>query len=637
MMNYQEIDLTVGIEIHQELATKHKLFCACNPKLNTEKPDYFFERKLRPSQSELGEMDPAALFEFLKGKTIIYEADYETSCLVEMDEEPPGPLDSEALDITLIFGLMVGAKPVDEVHIMRKTVVDGSNTGGFQRTSVISLGGLIEIEDKKYRLDQICLEEDAARKIREKGNTITYRLDRLGIPLLEVTTGPDIHTPTEAKTVAARIGKLLRATGMVRRGLGTIRQDINVSILGGPVIEIKGVQDLDQLDTVVKYEAKRQLTLLQISDELKKRVTPKKLRYKTIDISKIFKNTKCEIISDALRRKGVVLALKLPGFRGIIGKELCPNRRLGTEMSDHAKFKGGVKGIFHTDELPGYNITENEVFTLLSKVEADKNDAVVIVADEKEKSEKALMAVFDRAIQAFNGIPEETRSANTDGTTRYTRPRPGAARMYPETDINAIKISSKRIERLKKNIPEMPEKKLLRIKKKYNLNEKLANQILDSDYLDLFQEIASIGVSTTLIAVTLTEDFKRFHRDGYPIENIKNNEIMEVFILLKKGLIVKESIPEIFVWLSKNPNKSALDALKELRIKMITKEELTKIIDSILEDNSELIIERGMRAMGPLMGLLMRDVRGGVNAKEAQILLQIAMKKKLDSFSHKHY
>ena len=245
-------------------------------------------------------------------------------------------------------------------------------------------------------------------------------------------------------------------------------------------------------------------------------------------------------------------------------------------MSDHAKFKGGVKGLFHTDELPRYNIIENEVLALLSKVEAEKNDAVVIVADEKEKSEKALMAVFDRAIQAFNGIPEETRSANADGTTRYTRPRPGAARMYPETDINAIKISSKRIERLKKNIPEMPEKKLLRIKKKYNLNEKLANQILDSDYLDLFQEIASIGVSTTLIAVTLTEDFKRIHRDGYSIENIKNNEIIEVFKLLKKGLIVKESIPEIFVWLSKNPNKSALEALKELSIKMITIEELTK-------------------------------------------------------------
>jgi glutamyl-tRNA(Gln) amidotransferase subunit E len=637
MMNYQDIDLTVGIEIHQELATRHKLFCACNPNLSTEKPDYTFERKLRPSQSELGEMDPAALFEFLKGKTIIYEADYKTSCLVEMDEEPPGPLDSEALDITLLFGLMVGAKPVDEVHIMRKTVVDGSNTGGFQRTSVISLGGSIEIKDKKYRLEQICLEEDAARKIREKGNTITYRLDRLGIPLLEVTTAPDMHTPIEAKAVATRIGKLLRATGMVRRGLGTIRQDINVSILGGPVIEIKGVQDLDHLDTVVKFEAKRQFTLLQISEELKNRVKPQNLIYKTVDISKIFQNTKCNIISKALKRKGRVLALKLQGFRGLIGKELCPNRRLGTEMSDHAKFKGGVKGIFHTDELPGYNITENEVIDLLSKVEADKKDAVVIVADDKEKCEKALMAVFERAIQAFSGIPEETRSANPDGTTRYTRPRPGAARMYPETDINAIKISSKRIDRLKKNIPEMPEKKLLRIKKKYNLNEKLANQILDSDYLDLFREIASIGVSTTLIAVTLTEDFKRIQRDGYPIEKIKNNEIIEVFKLIKKGLIVKESIPEILVWLSKNPNNTASDALIELGIKMITREELTKIIDSILEDNSELIIERGMRAMGPLMGVLMRDVRGGVNAKEAQKLLQIAMKNKLNSFSHKHY
>ena len=268
-MDYKKLGLTVGIEIHQELDTEHKLFCNCPPKINKDEPDFTFTRKLRPAQSELGEIDPAALFEFLKGKRIIYQADYDSSCLVEMDEEPPGPMDSEALDIGFQFALLTKGTPVDEVQIMRKTVVDGSNTGGFQRTSVISLGGEVETGGKTYRLEQVAIEEDAARKIEEDGDTITYRLDRLGIPLIEITTGPDMHNPKEVYAVAARIGSILRAIGRVRRGLGTIRQDINVSIMNGAIIEVKGAQDLGMIETIVEYEAQRQATLMEIAETLK--------------------------------------------------------------------------------------------------------------------------------------------------------------------------------------------------------------------------------------------------------------------------------------------------------------------------------------------------------------------------------
>jgi glutamyl-tRNA(Gln) amidotransferase subunit E len=216
-MDYKKIILKVGIEVHQELATMHKLFCSCPPKLSEAEPEYRFLRRLRPSQSELGEFDPAALFEFLKGKTIQYEADSSSTCLVEMDEEPPGPLDPETLDLTLSFSLMVGSQPVDEVHVMRKTVVDGSNTGGFQRTCVVSLGGEVDVDGRRYGIQQISLEEDAARNVGEEGNIIRYRLDRLGIPLMEIVTAPDMHDPVEVQSVALRIGSILRATGKVRR------------------------------------------------------------------------------------------------------------------------------------------------------------------------------------------------------------------------------------------------------------------------------------------------------------------------------------------------------------------------------------------------------------------------------------
>jgi glutamyl-tRNA(Gln) amidotransferase subunit E len=629
-MNHKELGLKVGIEIHQELDTENKLFCSCPPKLNKGEPDFTFTRKLRPAQSELGEIDPAALFEFLKGKTITYQANHDSTCLVEMDEEPPGPLDSDALDIALQFTLLTKGTPVDEVQIMRKTVVDGSNTGGFQRTSVVSLGGEIEAEGKTYHLEQVAIEEDAARKIDETGGTITYRLDRLGIPLIEITTAPEMHTPNEVYHVAARIGSILRATGRVRRGIGTIRQDVNVSIKNGAIIEIKGAQDLGLLETIVEYEVQRQVKLLEVSDVLKHRgVTAEDLKKDLHNVSSIFTNTESRILSSGLKNGGKVYAVKLRGFNGLTGIELCPGRRLGTEFSDHAKFMGGVKGIFHTDELPGYNIKQEEVDSLRKTIDAELNDAVVIVADREEKCIAALNAVVNRAIQALEGVPAETRSANPDGTTRYTRPRPGAARMYPETDVKPVQITPQEIANIKERLPEMPEAKLSRYQKEYHLNEKLAKQIIDSDYIQLFERLASEGISTTLLTVTLTEDLTKLRRDGVPVEDLTDTQISEAFFLVEEGVTVKETIPELLKYLAEHPEKTARQALDELGLEMLSENQLKAIIKDVVDSGSNLIQERGMGAMGPLMGAAMSKVRGKAKPQMVQKLLQDALKREI--------
>ena len=626
-MDYKKIGLTIGIEIHQELATETKLFCNCPPELNKDGYDFTFTRKLRPAQSELGEIDPAALFEFLKGKTIIYEADHRTSCLVEMDEEPPSPMDEEAVGIALTFSLMTNGTPVDEVQIMRKTVVDGSNTGGFQRTSVVSLGGEVEVGGKTYRLEQVAVEEDAARKMSEDGETITYRLDRLGIPLIEITTAPEMHTPQEAYDVARRIGSILRATGKVRRGIGTIRQDVNVSIMNGGIIEIKGAQDLGMIKTLVEFEAQRQATLIEIQEELITRgVIADDLEKKLVDVSEMFVKTESKILLNALKRGGKVYAVRLKGFNGLTGKELCPNRRLGTEMSDHAKFMGGVRGIFHTDELPGYKITQEEVKKLREEMGAEPSDAVVIVADDESSCKAALIAVVDRAVQALSGVPAETRSANQDGTTRFTRPRPGAARMYPETDVRPTQITTDVIITALKNLPDMPEVKLTKYKKRYELNDKLAIQILDSEHLDLFEELAELGLSTTLLAVTLTEDLTKLRRDGVPTEDLSQNAIRETFMLVKDGTTVKESIPDMLTYLAKNPTHDAEKTIKELGLEMMSDDEVKHLVESAVKEREALVKEKGMKAMGPLMGVIMGKARGKASPQQVNKLLNTTIR-----------
>lgn len=628
-IDYEEIGLKVGLEVHQQLDTSAKLFCQCKPELFKEEPEITFLRRLRPTQSELGQIDPAAYFEFQKGVKILYEADRQTACLVEMDEEPPHPLNMEAVETALTVALMMNATPVDEIHVMRKTVIDGSNTTGFQRTCIIALNGTIKVGQKTIPIQHISLEEDAARKTGEEGTTIRYRIDRLGIPLIEVATAPAINSPKEAGEVALAIGKILRATGKVKRGLGTIRQDLNISIKNGALTEIKGVQELELIPLVVEYEVQRQLNLIKISEELKKaEARPEDLKEEFFDVTEVFRQTACKVIRKALEKGQKVLAVKLPRFVGLLKRELMPGIRLGTEMADRARFWGRVGGIFHTDELPAYGITVQEVEALRKVVNAQEQDAVVFVADTIENATDALKAVLERAREAIKGVPEETRAANPDGTTRYMRPRPGAARMYPETDIPPIQLTEEHINKIRQYLPELPEQQLQRLMREYGLNQKLAKQLMDSEYAELFETIVKESqVSPTTVAAFLTETLKALQRERVQIEKVSENRLREMFNAVALGELTKEALPEVFTWLAQHEDKSLQDAIQSLGLKLLSEKEIEEIVDKAIQANRENIEKREKEAFKLIVSLVMREVRGKANPEKAIEIIKRKLEK----------
>ena len=626
--DYAKIGLKAGLEIHQQLDTARKLFCSCKPELFKEEPTITFLRRLRPTQSELGQVDPAAFFEFQKGVRILYEANNDTSCLVEMDEEPPHRLNPEAVEIALSAALLMKSEPIEEIYVMRKTVIDGSNTTGFQRTCVVSLNGEILVKNKKIPIQHIGLEEDAARKTGEDGNIIRYRIDRLGIPLIEVATAPVIYSPKEAEEVALAIGRILRATGKVKRGLGSIRQDLNVSIPDGALIEIKGVQELELVSVVIEREVERQLSLLKVKEALQgRRAKAEGIKEEFMDTTSIFEQTECKVIKTALSKGKKVLAVKLPKFAGLLKTELTTGTRLGSEMADYARFWGRVGGIFHTDELPAYGITMEEVEDLRRATKTTEEDAVVFVADTKENAVDALKAVVERAKEAIVRIPAETRVANPDGTTRYMRPRPGAARMYPETDVPPIHVKAEYLAELRSRLPELPEQKMKRLTKDYGLNEKLAKQVLDSEYGPLFEVIVSESrVSAITVAVVLTEALKALRREGVAVESVSDGQLRELFKLIGAGGLAKEAIPDVIGWLAKNEDATVPAAVEKLGLGTVGSEELETIIDQVVEDNQKLVKERGAGAFGALMGIVMEKVRGKAKAEVVSELL----KKKLE-------
>ncbi|HDQ07643.1 MAG TPA: Glu-tRNA(Gln) amidotransferase subunit GatE [Methanoculleus sp.] len=602
-MDYEELGLKAGIEIHQQLDTREKLFCHCPTVLrDVEERNGEFFRYLRATVSEMGEIDRAAREEMMVMRPFTYYA-YDTTCLVENDEEPPAPLNPEALELALTMARMMGMTPVEQVHVMRKLVIDGSNTSGFQRTALVALNGMLPLG---ARIESLCLEEEAAQRVEG----VTFSLDRLGIPLVEITTAPDMHTPEQVQEVAAYIGMLLRSTGRVKRGLGTIRQDVNISIREGARVEIKGVQDLALIDEVVRREASRQVNLIGIRDELLARNAS--IDELTHDVTALFSETGSAI----LKRAKYIGAVCLRGFAGCVGREIQPGRRLGSELSDYAK-KCGVGGLFHTDELPAYGVTQEEVETLKSALGAGEEDCVILVADAKKKAVCAIGQVQRRAAIALEGVPEETRKMLEEGSTAYMRPLPGAARMYPETDVLPETVSSSYVAALE--VPELLTEKEDRFIREMDLDPALARQLAYSAQVGLFEEVVRAGVRPNLAARTILATLRELSRDGVPVEAIGEEDLLGVLLEVERGAVAKEAIPDILRALAGGMDMpSAVQSVAP----GISDEELTGIIRAVLSERVDFVKEQGMRSVGPVMGVVMQEVRGRADGKKISDLLK---------------
>ena len=628
----KDAGVKVGLEIHQQLKTNKKLFCNCTP---IESDDYSikFQRKLRASKSELGEFDPAALFENTKSKTIMYYANEESSCLVEQDEEPPHELDEDARKIVLIIAAALKSNIFSEIYPMRKTVIDGSNTTGFQRTMLISQGGFYNAGEIKIGIQSICLEEDAAKILGEEGSTRKFGLERLGVPLVEIATDPFEVDSTEIKKIALSLGRILRSTKKVKRGLGSIRQDVNVSIKDGKgvVIEVKGVQQLDQLEKVVEYEAKRQHGLLKISKKIQESNWSFDNQNKK-DITELFAKCNSKIIQSAIKKNQKIVAVSFKNMAGIFGYLPYEGIRLGKEVAELVRFFG-IGGVFHSDELPNYGIEKSDLDELKNLLKINENDAFLILAAPEEKIHTIIDQVILRIEHIKNqGIPIDTRLATPVGETKFLRPRPGAARMYPETDIPPIIITEMELINARKNIPKLWDDAIKEIEVKYEMNQQLAEQIFDSKYIELFENITKkIKTNPTFVASILCSTITNLERKGLDSNLLKSQEIFKLFELLEKGEIAKESIEIIFENIMSKKSRNVEEAMKNASIESINEEDLDTIIKEIVDKNQEIIKNQNERAIGPLMGIVMKELRGKASGEIINNLLLKNIKKKLEN------
>ncbi len=613
--DYEDLGLVAGLEIHQQLDTASKLFCGCpTDRRDPEASVRSFTRYLHPTKSELGELDEAALEESRVDREFEYLA-FDTTCLVEEDDEPPGRLDREATEVAMEIAALLDCEVVDQAHVMRKIVVDGSNTTGFQRSALVATDGEIRTEEGPVGIADLLLEEESAARIADRDGGVTYGLDRLGIPLVEIGTEPDVRSPAQARAAAERIGMLLRSTGRVKRGLGTIRQDVNVSIAEGARVEIKGVQSLDDIDAIVENEVSRQVALLEIAEELRARDAAVA---DPVDVTEVFAETDSGVIAGA----EAVMAVRLEGFDGLVGREIQPDRRLGTELSDHAK-RHGAGGIFHTDELPAYGVSEAEVAALREAVDADDADAVGLVAADREVAGGAIQAVAERAAGAIEGVPEETRGADEDGTTRYLRPLPGAARMYPETDVPPVEPDITEVEP-----PELLTERVERYRTTLGLDEGLAEQVAYGRYMPVFEEAVDRGVDPTTVAGTLESTLTELRRDDVPVDRLDDDHLLAVLGLVRDGELAKEGIGPVLTELAENPSPAAdpsvaaEEAVEAAGLAGVDREDVREVVVEVVERNEAQIDAEGMGAFSALMGECMGALRGRADGEVVSEVLR---------------
>jgi len=621
-IDFEKIGLKVGLEIHQQLDTHKKLFCKCRPVESDEYTEKF-SRSLRTAKSELGELDPAALFEKAKSKKINYYANSQSSCLVEKDDEPPHELDHDAKKISLLISSMLESKIFSEIHVMRKTVIDGSNTSGFQRTMLVSQGGNLKVNGKNVGVQAVCLEEDAAKLLKDEQNERNYSLDRLGIPLVEIALEPVSTKPSEVKEIALTLGRLLRATRMVKRGIGSIRQDVNISVMNSGVVEVKGVQQLDQLEKIIGYEAKRQHGLILIAEKLKK-LSMTISNEDVFDITEVFKDCESKIIQNALKSKAKIKAIRIRNFSGMFSFEPYSGIRLGKEIGQIVRFFG-IGGVFHSDELPNYGINDSDVDRVKKHLELADGDGFLIIAGEGSKLDYAIDSIIKRIQDAANGVPAETRAVTQEGETVFLRPRPGASRMYPETDIPSISVIPEEVKlaRDTADATKSWDESIAEIQQKYSLNSQLSEQIFDSVYMELFEKICENKKnSPNFVASILCSSITNLERKGFDCTLLKPEHIIESFELLASGKIPKESLEIIFENIMSGKSENVAIAMQNTDVSSMNEDELNGILDEIIQNNTELVKKLGENAVTTLMGIAMKQVRGKVSGQTVNVLLR---------------
>lgn len=637
-IDYAEVGLIAGLEVHQQLLTDSKMFCRCPAGLYTTEHDGHVLRHMRPTLSELGEYDGTALMEFKSKKNIIYLLNKKNVCTYEMDDTPPFLMNEQALDVAIEQCLMLGCDIVDEVHVSRKQYLDGSIPTGFQRTAIVGVNGKLPFRGRTLTVTQVSVEEDSCREVSDKGHLIVWRTDRLGMPLIETVTGPDLRTPEEVEAAILLVGRVCRSTGHVRVGIGASRQDVNVSVRGGRRVEIKGVPQAWWAPALVHGEAVRQVNLLKLRDELKgrgfRRVEDLIIQHENVTElfagslwAQLHRENWARYVQEEGLRPGLELgegpfcvrAVKLPGLAGTLRWPTQPHHTFAHEVAGRVRVISGLDQppvILHTEEWPDTTDAQRELKRLRTKLDCGPNDSVVVVWGPEEDTVTAANEIRLRYVDALDGIPNETRQPFSDGSTDFERILPGPDRMYPDTDSPPIRVVRERVQGLRDALAPPPWEREDRyatagipLNTIYYLIRRNGAALVD-------KVVEECGAELRYACFFFGEKLKGLRRSGVLVDAIGADRWCELFSLFSERGTLSEAWKLLVERMAEEPDMPVARIVEEVGLNESNEgwEQLVHdTVQSTGPDHDDQRLERRVRFY---MGRVMDRLRGRVPAHE---------------------
>ena len=568
-LDYESAGLISGLEVHQQLLTAHKLFCRCPAGLYTETHDGEVLRHMRPTLSELGEYDGTALMEFKTKKEIIYLLNHLNVCTYEMDDTPPFLVNQEAIDVAIELCLAMGMDIIDEVHIARKQYLDGSIPTGFQRTAIVGMNGGLPFRGRNLTVTHLSIEEDSCREVSDKGHRIVWRTDRLGMPLTETVTGPELRNPEEVRDAIILCGLVARSTGRVRTGIGASRQDVNVSVRGGNRVEIKGVPKAGYAVKLVHNEGVRQVNLLKLRDDLNRRgmVEASDIRISAHDVTDVFQGVDLGFMQRAIRAGGRIFAVKLEGGLGLAQWPTQPETTFLDELS------GRIRVIACLDEapivlsgqgMPEFPAKHRVIERLRRKLRMGENDDYYIVFGPEADCRTAAEEIRLRYVDALKGVPQETRQAMVGGFTTFERILPGPDRMYPDTDSPPTRITEARVEEARGRMRPTPWERFHQFGA-WRVPPETTEFLIRRGGVAIVDAVVSLtGCDGLVAAVEIGQRAKALKRKGIPVERLGAQEWVQIFDLFTGGQIPREAIQVLAGHMAKNPGTDAVTSMAQL-------------------------------------------------------------------------
>jgi glutamyl-tRNA(Gln) amidotransferase subunit E len=625
--DYDRVGFKSGLEVHQQLKTKQKLFCRCPAGIYNDHDDYDAEiiRHMRPTLSELGEYDGTALMEFKTRKTIIYRIKNETACTYDIDDTPPFPINREALEIALEIALLCKFNIVGEVHIIRKQYLDGSIPTGFQRTAILGVEGEIQLKNKKIRLIQLSVEEDSCREISDIRHVRIYQTDRLGMPLIETVTYPDFANPDEVREGAEYIRFLNRSTGKVNTGIGSGREDVNVSCRGGTRIEIKGVSHNKWIPDLTHNEVFRQWALLRIKEllnESKNDSKKRKILHENLSPDDPYFNH--DFFSGPREKGFSFIGINLPGFKGILSHFTQPGKIFADEISDRLKVIACIEkpNLLHSEQLDP--ILPDSFFEgMRIRLQGIKGDAQLLVFGPPEDIPTALETVEERCELAFNGVPRESRKSFEDGTTIFERVLPGADRMYPDTDSAPIPLDDEYIEKIRNRLPPDVSERLSQLRH-WHVPEDTHVYILRNNLVPLMERIHhELDINPRFLGAFLGHKLKNMQGRFPNSPDFTYEKIFDLFEFIKKKDLDLSIAPVMLPEVYRHPNMDLDSVLTTINFRKVPREEILDQIPYLKKKYEETSVHQDDEKEARwVMGELRPQAVGNIPLSELKAMVE---------------